>query len=71
MTPEEPKPLPEEPEEEYGPEYLNWKPLTREDFGPGEEWCRDVFFAFRDDLDRRQVAAEEREALKQAAKADE
>ncbi len=43
-----------EGEEVYGPEYLNWKPWTREDFGPDEEWFRDVFFAWRDQLDREQ-----------------
>ncbi len=58
MTPEDAPPTnepestePDDSDEPYGPEYLNWKPTTAEDFGPGEEMIRDMFFAFRDEWD--------------------
>lgn len=84
MTAEEPKPSSEEPESSSDDtessceepddssegEDIEYTPLTREDFGPGEEWARDMFFAFRDEMDERQAEYEAREALKHAAEAD-
>jgi hypothetical protein len=52
-----------------GKEYP-YTPMTREDFGPGEEFIRDLFFAFRDEMDERHAEWAKRQALKQAPDAD-
>ncbi len=62
MTPEQSQPLPEEPEASSEAQDEEYTPLTPEDFGPGEEWFRDTFFAFRKELEENgaaYIAAEE------------
>ncbi len=77
MTPDDAQ-APKEPEpiatgDEHGPfgsDYLNWKPTTPEDFGPGEEWIRDEFFERLAEQEESHAEWEKQEALRRAAEGD-